>query len=176
MTKKYPLQTGILATVMLILSAPHAFAANFSIVPSGSLPTSITPGQTVSASYVITNLTSTTRNGYTIQGLPSSVTYNSGASTCGNPINLAALASCIIQLDISAAVTTSFAICKGNSCTTTSTPLKVTNSTAPSFPKFAYITNNGASGGAMDPTVLPASLIKPQAYSPPVNRQVAILR
>ena len=131
---------------MVLLAAQNAFAANFTIAPVGILPTTVTSGQSVSANFTLTNMTHTARDGYYIAGLPSTVTQNTTAPNCTNPINLAANASCNLQLDITGAVSSNFAICKGNSCTTATTPLNVSVSTGPSYPKFAYVADNGVPG------------------------------
>ena len=130
-----------LYAVMMLLSAQSVFAAaNFNIAPYGTLPTTVTTGQTVAANFTLTNMTNTSRNGYFITGLPATVTQNTTSPNCTNPINLAANASCNLQLDITGAVSSNFAICKGNSCTTATTPLNVSSSTGPSIARFAYIT------------------------------------
>lgn len=116
-------------TAVLMLSAQNVLAAaNFNIVPYGTLPTTVNPGQSVSAYYTLTNMTNAQRSGYFITGLPSTVTQNTSSPNCTNPINLGPHANCLLQFDISGAVSSSFAICKGNSCTTSSTPLNVSES------------------------------------------------
>ena len=126
---------------MALLSAQTAFAANFNIVPYGTPPTTVSTGQTVSVNYTVTNMTNTIRNGYVLQGLPKTVTQNTTSPNCGNPINLGPYpASCQLQLDITEAVSSDFAICKGNSCTKATTPLNISTSTGPSIAKFAYVT------------------------------------
>ena len=145
---------------MFLLSAQNAFAANFTIAPYGTLPTTITTGQTVSANYTVTNMTNTARNGYTLQGFPATVTQNTTSPNCGNPINLEALASCQLQLDITGAVSSNFAICKGNSCTTATTPLNVTLNSTPLTPtvRYVYVANSNFGQGTavfvctVDPT------------------------
>ena len=127
-------------TGMLLLSAQSAFsAANFNIAPVGTLPTTVTLGQTVVANFTVTNMTNSSRNGYFITGLPTTVTQNTTSPNCANLINLAANASCNLQLDITGAVSSNFALCKGSSCTTATTPLSVTQKTS----RFAYITRGG---------------------------------
>ena len=128
---------------MVLLAAQNAFAANFNITPYGTLPTSVISGQTVPAYFTVTNMTNTERNGNVVQGLPATVTQNTTAPNCGNPINLGPYpANCQLQLDITGAVSSSFAICKGNSCTTATTPLNVSVSSGPQAPRFAYVTQN----------------------------------
>ena len=115
---------------MFVFSAHNASAAaNFSITPYGALPSSVALGQTVHAYYTITNQTQQARNGYTVVGLPNTVTQNSSTGYCATPINLAANpASCILQLDITGPVQSSFSLCHGASCTTAAVPLSVTSS------------------------------------------------
>jgi hypothetical protein len=143
MNKQNSFKLNKLYTVMVLLSAQNAFAANFNIAPFGTLPTTVTTGQTVSANYTVTNMTNTVRNGYTLQGFPTTVTQNTTSPNCGNPINLGPNASCQLQLDITGAVSSNFAICKGNSCTTATTPLNVSVNSTPVIPtsKFLYITS-----------------------------------
>lgn len=124
---------------MVLLSAQNAFAANFNIAPYGTLPTTVSTGQTVAANFTLTNITNTARNGYFITGLPATVTQNTTSPNCSNPINLPANASCNLQLDITGAVSSNFAICKGNSCTTATTPLNVTEASTPRNPRFVYV-------------------------------------
>lgn len=110
----------------LLSFIPHAYASqNFLIQPNGPLPSGVTAGSTITANFTITNLTNSARNGYNVAGFPSTVTQNASGGNCSAPINLAAHASCNLQLIISGAVNSNFAICRGNSCTTSSTPLNV---------------------------------------------------
>lgn len=127
--------------VITLLLTQGSFAANFNIVPFGTLPTTVSEGQTVVANFTLTNMTHTARNGYTIAGLPATVTQNSTSPNCSNPINLAANAHCNLKLDITGAVSSHFSICNGNNCTQAETPLNVSLSSTPSAPQFAYITN-----------------------------------
>lgn len=127
--------------VIALLSAQVVSAANFNIVPVGTLPTTVVQGQTVSANFTLTNMTGSARHGYNVTGLPATVSQNTSSPNCTNPINLAAKASCNLKLDISGAVSSGFAICNGMTCTQAETPLHVTVSSAPSAPQFAYITN-----------------------------------
>jgi DNA-binding beta-propeller fold protein YncE len=130
-----------LYALMMLFSVHNVFAANFNITPYGTLPTTVTTGQTVPAYFTVTNMTNTARNGYFIQGLPATVTQNTTSPNCSNPINLVANTSCQLRLDITGAVSASFAICKGNSCTTATTPLNVSVSSAPPSPRYAYVAN-----------------------------------
>lgn len=141
MSKKIIFALNKLCISVALLVAQPTFAANFNIAPYGTLPTTVITGQTVSANYTVTNMTNTTRNGYVLQGFSVTVTQNTTSPNCGNPINLAANASCNLQLDITGAVSSNFAICKGNSCTTATTPLNVSATPAPSGPTGAYVSN-----------------------------------
>ena len=49
MNQQKPFKLNKLYAVMILLSAQNAFAANFNIAPYGTLPTTVTTGQTVSA-------------------------------------------------------------------------------------------------------------------------------
>ncbi|MFI4919218.1 MAG: hypothetical protein ACHP65_06655 [Legionellales bacterium] len=133
--------------VIALLVTQGVFAANFNISPYGTLPTTVTTGQSVSAYFTVTNMTNTARNGYVVQGLPTTVTQNTTSPKCTNPINLGPNANCQLQLDITGAVSANFAICKGNSCTTATTPLSVSLNTTPPAtpPRFAYVTQEGGS-------------------------------
>lgn len=111
--------------VFATLISSSAFAANFDISPLGELPVNVSKGKSVVANYKITNLTQSARTNYMIQGLPATVWQNPASPYCGNPITLAAQTSCQLQLVITGAVHSSFALCKGESCTTTSAPLNV---------------------------------------------------
>ena len=127
--------------IIMAFSAQAVCAANFHITPLGTIPTTVAQGQTVSANFLLTNMTSSARNGYFVVGIAETVTQNTTPPNCGKPINLAAKASCNLKLDIAGAVSSSFAICNGVNCTKAETPLHITVSSAPSVPKFAYITN-----------------------------------
>ncbi|WP_133136016.1 sialidase family protein [Legionella rowbothamii] len=121
-----------------------AFIANqavagstFNIVPTPgtSLPTTVVQGSSVSAYYTITNNTSATRAGYVIKGLPSSVVaQNTSNGHCPAVFSLAAKASCVLQLDITGAVSSNFALCRGVACTSSAVPLNVSVTPAPPPP------------------------------------------
>jgi DNA-binding beta-propeller fold protein YncE len=142
MNKKTSFKLNKFYAVIALLLTQNAFAANFTIAPFGTLPTTVPTGQSVSANYTLTNMTNTTRNGYVLTGFPATVTQNTTSPNCTNPINLGPNASCNLQLDITGAVSSNFAICKGNSCTTATTPLNVSVSSAPRAPRFAYVTKD----------------------------------
>ena len=146
MNQKNSIKLNKLCALIMVFFVQTGFAANFNITPFGTLPTTVSAGQTVSAYFTLTNLTSTPRDGYVLQGLPASVTQNTTSPNCSNPINLHPQASCRLQLDISGAVSSNFAICKGSSCTTSSVALNVSQSAAPLVPKFAYVTQGGSGG------------------------------
>jgi len=144
MNKQYSFKLNKLYAVIVLLSAQNAFAANFNIAPYGTLPTTLAAGQTVPAYFTVTNMTNTARNGYAVKGLPSTVTQNTTAPNCDNPINLGPYpANCRLELDITGAVSSNFAICKGSSCTTAATPLNVKLS---SVPAYAYVSNSTIPG------------------------------
>lgn len=79
------------------------YALPFSIIPNGSLPTSVPSGGTVSAAYTITNMTKINPPSNLIKWLPLNVAINPGITTC-NPTNAFTLnpgASCTLGLTIS---------------------------------------------------------------------------
>lgn len=128
MIKKRRFRIAPFIQVLALLPLAHtSFAgANFFIGPVGAQPSTVTPGGTVTANYILTNLTSTPRLGYFIRGLPNTVSLNtSGPGNCQIPINLNAKASCNLVFTISGPVSSNFAVCRGNSCTTATTPLNV---------------------------------------------------
>jgi hypothetical protein len=136
-----------LFVLLILFFAQNVFAAaNFTIAPTSTLPTTVLPGQSVSAFYTLTNMTNTTRAGYVIQGLPGTVIQNTTPPYCTNPVNLAPHASCQLCLDVSGAASANIALCKGSSCTTASSPLNVsvtpvTVPTGPTPPKYLYVIN-----------------------------------
>ncbi|MDR3502724.1 MAG: sialidase family protein [Legionella sp.] len=112
-------------------------SSTFNIVPTPgtSLPTTVVQGRSVSAYYTITNNTSATRAGYVIKGLPSSVVaQNTSSGHCPAMISLAAKASCVLQLDITGAVSSNFALCREVACTSSAVPLNVSVTPAPPPP------------------------------------------
>lgn len=132
--KIYPIV--ILLSSIVVSSSFAGSNFNISPTPGKTFPTGVNPGSTVSAYYTIINNTRSSRLGYQIKGLPSTVTQNTSApGNCLNPINLAAKASCILQLDISGEAKSSFAICKGSSCTSASLPLNVSLDTSSTLQK-----------------------------------------
>lgn len=120
---------------ILAFITTNAFAgSNFDIAPTPGrpFPTSVTPGATVSAFYTIRNNTSSTRSGYSVKGLPKSVSQNTTDPTnCAALVSLTAHSSCILQLDISGEAKSEFALCKGMSCTKSAVPLNVSQAATP---------------------------------------------
>lgn len=94
--KRLSLGTGVF--ILSTLSA-SCFALPFSIVPNGTLPTSVPSGSTVTASYIVTNLTGVTLNNNVVK-TPPNVTSNG----CSPSLSLAPHASCTLSLSISGAV------------------------------------------------------------------------
>ena len=94
MDKKPQFLTSISASLVFhrTLNSNNSWAAaNFTITPQQgtTLPTLIHPGGQTNAWYTITNRTSRQRNGYLIQGLPTTVTQNTqNPNNCQIPINL----------------------------------------------------------------------------------------
>ncbi|WP_133137272.1 sialidase family protein [Legionella rowbothamii] len=124
MNKKYNLALSLIA---LFVSAQATAGANFTIGPKAgtTLPTTVPAGKSVSAYYMITNNTNSTRSGYTLKGLPSTAIPNVSNGNCTFPLTLAAKASCVLQLDINGAASGAFFLCKASSCTSASVPLNV---------------------------------------------------
>ncbi|MFI4962590.1 MAG: hypothetical protein ACHP6H_01890 [Legionellales bacterium] len=121
--------------VLLSGQGSLAFAAvNLAIVPNGPLPTTVFSGGQVTANFTVTNKTSKVQNGFVVKGLPSTVTQKSTSGNCAQTINLAPAQQCNLALTISGEVTSSFALCSGSSCSTSSVPLNV--SLSPSGPKI----------------------------------------
>ncbi|USQ13736.1 exo-alpha-sialidase [Legionella lytica] len=130
-------QDLVLAFAAFFIANQAIAGATFNIVPKPgtSLPTTVVQGSSVSAYYLITNNTSATRAGYVIKGLPASVvTQNTSSGHCPAVISLASKASCVLQLDITGAVSSNFALCRGVACTSSSVPLNVSVTPAPPPP------------------------------------------
>ena len=128
----------ICVAVALLCSQNVFSASNFNITLSGTYPATVTTGQTVSAYYTVTNMTHSARNGYALQGLPTTVTQNTASPNCTNPINLEPSQSCRLQLDITGAVSSNIAICRGNSCAMSNTPLNVKQT---NYSNFIYVSD-----------------------------------
>lgn len=116
---------AIIGCIFAIVPHFAIAASNFDIIPAQTVSDTIFPGEIVSAYYKITNNTDVVLANYTIQGLPSTVTQNTQSPYCPHSITLAPHASCIVQLDIAAAVKTNFALCKKDSCTAAAVPLNI---------------------------------------------------
>lgn len=111
----------------LISFAPTSFAsANFLIDANGQQPTTVFSGEPATANYILTNLTNSARLGYSIQGLPPTVIQDTSGSNCPSVINLPAHGSCPLVFTVVGEAHSTFAVCKGNSCTTATTPINVT--------------------------------------------------
>ena len=168
--KNIPLSALYLA-ILSVLSANQSFAQNFIITPAPgyAMPTTVYPGETVSAYYTITNQTNTTRRGYVLQGHPRTVTQNaSSKSYCPTPITLIGHAHCIMQLDITGEAKSNFAICNGTSCSTAAVPLNITQlailpnttvgyyrNTNGSFAPLSYTSINGGISWTVSAAPLP---------------------
>ncbi len=142
---KYFLSLSLLTSVLI----STAFAgASFNIAPDTNYPwpTSVYPGQMVHAYYQVTNQTSSTRSGYQIQGLPSTVTQNTaGESDCPQSISLSPSASCILKLNITGPTQSNFALCHGSNCTSASVPLSIDQASTPI--SYAYVADAYDIGG-----------------------------
>ena len=130
MDNKYNLALSSIACIFAsaLIATPTFAAGNFSIkpTPGTTLPSTVQAGSSVSAFYTIINNTSVMLSGYQLRGLPADVNQNTvGANHCSNPVSLAPHASCILELVITNAVQSDFALCKGASCTTACPPLNV---------------------------------------------------
>lgn len=174
------LKKFVLSACNLLVISPLYAGANFTISPAAGypLPTQVNAGKPVSAFYTVLNNTHSLRAGYSVQGLSAAVLQNTtNTAYCANPISLAANSSCLLRLDISAAIQSNFAICKGASCTTATTPLNVvqgpgTLATAVGFyntssnysAPLAYISYNaGLNWNLSAPLTLPADVSAPLA-------------
>ncbi len=115
----FPVFSTIVAFVLL---TPLYASSNFAItlLAGATLPNEVLGGSSVMAYYTVTNLTNSTRNGYKVVGLPSTVSQSTSdpivTNLCSNPINLAAKAKCTLKLAITGAVRSSCPNC------TTATP------------------------------------------------------
>lgn len=100
MRREYQLQPKLhyFLYSMLFLST-NSIALPFSLVPNGALPTTVTAGSTVSASYIITNRTGITLNNNIIRTPP-----NVASNGCSPSLNLAPNGSCTLSLTISGEV------------------------------------------------------------------------
>ncbi|HHF7368023.1 TPA: hypothetical protein ACPSKY_003174 [Legionella bozemanae] len=136
MDKKHNISLSRISCALLsvVVSSQVLAASNLTIspTPGTTIPTTIYPGSTVYAFYTVTNNTKSALSNYSLQGLPATVKQNTTYSGyCSNPVNLAAHASCIMELDITGETISNFALCRGSSCTTATTPLYVLRATTP---------------------------------------------
>lgn len=127
----------LVACILLSSQCGLAVAAvNLSIVPNGTLPTTVFKGGQVTANFTVTNKTAIAQNGFKVKGLPGTVAQNTSSGNCPQTINLAPAQQCNLALTISGEAKSSFALCYGSSCSTSSVPLNV--SVLPSGPKLQF--------------------------------------
>ncbi len=124
----------LLAAFTFFVSFNMFAAGNFSIEPLGVLPSVTRPGDTVVAHFLIKNLTSSMRQGYSVTNLPSNVTsrFSSrlyASSSCSMPLALAAKKSCVLSLAITGPASFQFSLCNGTSCTRASTAVNIQTQT-----------------------------------------------
>ena len=108
--------TWFLFIISIVITQP-LLAQNFTISPAPGypVPSTVYSGGLTSAYYTVTNNTQSPRYGYTLQGVPNGVKQNDNATNCSIPINLEPQGRCVLQLDITQAVHSNFALCKGMS-------------------------------------------------------------
>jgi hypothetical protein len=125
MLQRSPLSIAIIS----LLAADGVYAnANFNITPAFPLPTANFSTSSQAALFTVTNMTSSSLNGYVVSGVPTNVTqYTNTANSalCTNPINLGPNDTCLLQLNIQGPVHSPFAIAKGSSVTWSDEPLNV---------------------------------------------------
>ena len=128
----------------LLLAGNTAFALPFSVVPNGPLPTIVSSGQTVPASYLVTNNTASTRSGNFVKYLPPNVVQDtSGIGACGSTFTLTAKNTktdhCLLNLLVSGPVDANdpnphhhLFVCfpGGATCAGTNSPLNVSSLTS----------------------------------------------
>jgi len=145
--KKYFSTCGAWIKVILLLSLLNfvslSYALPFTIVPTAgtTLPTSMTEGTPVIASYTVTNNTATTRSNNHVKYLPLNVQLAPiVGQACSTQFTLAAGGSCNLKLQVTGAVDASdpdphhhlFVCFPGdNTCAGTNFPLSVSMSSAP---------------------------------------------
>jgi hypothetical protein len=84
-------------------SLAHALAfnvTNLTTNPGQPLPTTILPGQTLSAFYTVQNNSRVTRNNNYVKHFPANTTQVTGPGLCGKTFNLAPNGTCLLQLSI----------------------------------------------------------------------------
>jgi Lactonase, 7-bladed beta-propeller len=130
-----------LLLISLFIFVTPANALPFNITPVGSLPTSVIYGKTVAAAYTVVNNTSRNFTNIFIQK-PANVAVSS--TGCGSVFNLAAGASCTLNLSITGQVTgeNKLFVCLagGKTCTGPTSSLNVQVISANTF---IYMGNNG---------------------------------
>lgn len=78
------------------------------------------------ANFTLTNNTRSARIGYRFVDLPSNIVQVTNTPLCQNPIDLAAGASCVLQLDVTGLTSyPKITLCKGSSCTKFCLPLNI---------------------------------------------------
>lgn len=144
--------------LMLFGFAPLGYSLPFTIVPQGTLPTTVSTGSSVSAKYTVTNNTGSTRSNNYVQYLPPHVTQvTTGTGVCGTTFTLAPHGqsgdSCTLSLSVSGAVNASapnpkdhLFVCfpNGMTCAGTNFPLNVSATTtlAPAIAGGQYNTGS----------------------------------
>ncbi len=130
-----------LVLLLLCFMSAFAYALPFNIEPKAGqpFPTTVQPGQTVTAYYTVTNNTISQRNDNFVKSLPQNVTQvvsgGTFSDTCGKTFNLTQKGlpndSCTLQLTISGPVKSNdqnrLLVCfpGGVTCAGTTTPLNV---------------------------------------------------
>jgi 6-phosphogluconolactonase (cycloisomerase 2 family) len=110
--KKLFIGIKALLFIWFLFFAHISYALPFSIVPNATLPQSVPLGGTVSASYIVTNNTVSTRSGNYVKWLPPNVTQSiAGPNACQTNFTLGSHNSsndhCTLNLTISGAVNAS---------------------------------------------------------------------
>ncbi|MFA6302514.1 MAG: hypothetical protein WC627_05200 [Legionella sp.] len=124
--KKIP-NLSVALTLMTLLSCGSAnAAANFKFSVIGTLPHYIPAGGDTSVLIKVTNTTQGALSGYMVRCLSESVVVDSSSGYCSNPLYLPAGQSCILKLDISGPVASTFDLCNGIACTTSGINLNIT--------------------------------------------------
>jgi len=133
---------------------PICYALPFNIVPAATLPTTISPGQTIYAYYTVTNNTGSQRNNNHVTYLPSPPNVTVDETTgCTSYFNLAPYGhagdSCVLKLAVTGPVNASdpdphhhLLVCfpGDTTCAGTQYPLNVT--VVNTVKKMAYVANN----------------------------------
>lgn len=115
----------------VLLFAQNTFAQPFTIVPFKPLPTTVASGGTVAAYYTVTNITTSSLEGF-VQTLPANVTQiKCDPNFCGPTFTLAGEGdSCILKLTVAGAVDPNtvpqLTVCASGECLSPSPHLAVT--------------------------------------------------